>query len=900
MPPDPFDTRLAELFDQALDIPAGQREAWARSAAADDPALLERLLALLRADADDHDPVGAAVRAGMSRLESDAGPLGKRLGPWQVVDIIGEGGMGTVFLAERADREYRKRVAIKLIRGFPDADRLARMRTERQILADLDHPNIAQLIDGGSTDDGQPWLAMEYIDGMPIDQWCATRMLSARQRGELMIQVARAVHFAHQHLVIHRDIKPGNVLVTAEGVPKLLDFGIAKLTDAAEGSDAAVHATRLRYYTPGYSSPEQIEGKAISTASDVFSLGKLLDTVLRAGAENLPLTREPAAIVRRATAAEPPDRYPSASALATDLQRWLDGHAVEALARRRGYRLWRFMVRHRLAVTGVALALAITGLLVAQVVVERRDARLAAARAEQTLTFLTGLIESARPEFALGDEVTVAEVLERGQAQLERDTTAPDLGASIALTLASAWHALDEFPHAGELYRQAAGLAARAGDRNTELRARAKALVVDTRAGRVKEISAQADQVLADIQSRNTADPALRADVLNDWAVWANEAGRAAHARDVLQEVVELRTELGDEAALAAAENNLALAEDRLGNVAAALALAEQSLARKQRVLGPEHPSTLIGLHVTAVAARRMGEFARADQLLDELLARRIEQLGADNPVLADDYNERANAVHDAGDFARAIELYREALALDARLDEQPNRHILLNNLAAAHEDRGDFAAAEPHLLESITLREQRYGADHASTLRARHNLARLRLRQQRLDEARSLATANLAEYRLSLGPEHRDTRNAALLSAWIDWQAAPVATRTPDPLIAAAEAVLSDSPATSLRGLATRSVLARALVDAGHLTDAREQLQALIDDYRTTFGPEHPKAAELELELARIERTEGRPEAAAERIARAAPILEQALTPGAPALTLLECLRRPGHGSCG
>ncbi len=893
MPSRTGDRRIIDLFDQAVDLPVAERADWARNNCSDDPVLLERLLRLLHADTLSDAPLAAVVEVGVRGLEfPDRDWQGRQIGPWRVCREIGVGGMGSVWLAERSDDEYQRQVAIKLIRGFPDSDSLQRLRVERQILADLDHPNIAGLLDGGSTEEGQPYLVMEFIDGQPINDWCAKRALSPRARTELMIKVVRAVHFAHQHLVIHRDIKPGNVLVTDDGTPKLLDFGIAKLVDVGELPE---HQTQVRYYTPHYSSPEQIEGRAVSTLSDVYSLGRLLAEVLQAGRPDQALPREPAAVIARATAAEPADRYFSAGALAADLQRWLDGRAVEALAKRRGYRLYRFIARHRLAAATTLLALLVTTGLVWRVVVESEQARVAAINANQTLTFLTDLIASARPEHAQGREVTVAEVLERGAVQLEQGDISAPLQSNIATTLASAWLALDDFPRAAPLFRSAADAAARAGDKAGQLRALAKYLVAQTRAGQVhaSEVVAVAERLRADLERLSADDPALRADVLNDWAVWANDAGRVDEARQVLLQVIDLRKALGDEAALAAAENNLALAERYLGNFAAALALSEQSLARKRNVLGPDHPSTLLGLRALAIHASLAGEYARADAALDELLAQRVRLFGADNPVLAADYNERGNAVHDAGEYARAIELYQRALKLDAELEGAPGRHIYLNNLAAAHEDRGDYAGAERPLLESIQLREDRFGSDHANTLRVQHNLARLRTLQGNLGEAHQIATTTLQQRDRVLGPEHSDTRYSRLLLSWIDWLDAPPQQRQPDDVIEAAERLLADTPPTSLRGLAARTLLARVLREAGRLDQARAQLIAIIDDFHTSFGLDYPKAAELELELARIDLAQGQNQAVSQRLEHAAPILVLTLAPDAPALQLLDCLRK-------
>lgn len=884
------DLRLVELFDRAVVLPAQQRRAFVLDACSDDAPLAERVLALLAADGDDDRGLSAIIARGTERVAAAQSiAAGTRLGPWRVLQELGRGGMGTVLLAERADDEYRRRVAIKLIGGFPDRERLERLRAERQILADLNHPNIARLLDGGSSEDGQPYLVLEFIDGAPIDRCCAERRTPTRERVRMMIELAQAVHYAHQRLVIHRDIKPGNVLVGADGVPKLLDFGIARLVEVGE---PAQDRTQVRYYTPHYSSPEQVEGRAVSTLGDVFSLGRLLETVLGAGSEAPVVEREAAAIIARATAAAPEDRYPSASALAADLERWRDGYAVEALRRRAGYRLQRFLLRHRAAVGATLLAMVIAAGLVWRTVLESERARLAAARAEQTLAFVTRLIESARPESSQGRAVTVAEVLERGDAELDDPRIAPALRAGIATTLASAWHALDEFPRAAKLYAQAANAAAAAGDRGGELAARAKYLVVQTRAGRVRETTAEATQVRAAIDAWPAAEATLRADILNDWAVWAIDAGHAAEAREVLVEAIKLRQTQADQAALAASEHNLALAEERLGNFDAAMTMLEGSLARKQRLLGPDHPSTLIGLRSMAVIARRAGRYQIADQALNVLLQQRIRLFGADHPALSADYNVRANGLHDAGDYARAIALYQRALALDEALAGAPSRHIYLNNLASAYEDRGEAERALPLYRGSLDLREQRFGADHADTLRARHNLARILLAVGKPDAALALAKQNLEDRRRTLGPEHPDVTQSAALLAQIEFARAPTAASLAT-LDRAATALFKQNAPSSLRALYTHGVLGGALRRLGLWSRAREHLQGAIHGYRDAFGSDHPKAAELELELARIDRAEGHAKAAAERLSRAAPILNRALAAPAPALQLLACLQQ-------
>jgi serine/threonine protein kinase len=269
--------RLQELFDAASALAPGERPAYLDRCCSDDAALREELESLLRADGGDSafllDPVG-----GVAAAIVDAPLLQSRIGAYQVTGELGRGGMGAVYRAVRADDAFRKEVAIKVIRGgADDAQARRRFRAERQILATLDHPHIARLLDGGATEDGRPYVVMELVEGEPLDRYCDARALSLERRLRLFLDVAAAVASAHRRLVVHRDLKPGNILVTAEGTPKLLDFGIAKLLDGPPG---AATATLMRAMTPAYASPEQVRGGPITTATDVYALGMILYELL--------------------------------------------------------------------------------------------------------------------------------------------------------------------------------------------------------------------------------------------------------------------------------------------------------------------------------------------------------------------------------------------------------------------------------------------------------------------------------------------------------------------------------------------------------------------------------------------------------------------------------------------
>lgn len=277
--------RVKELFQQALERPSGERATFVDVAAADDERLRQEVHTLLASHVsatDFLDDPPRAAAAEVTELHDRASCVGERIGPYRTIRRIGRGGTGSVYLAVRDDDEFQRRVAIKVVRrGMATSDILRRFRSERQILASIGHPNIAHLLDGGSTDDGLPYFVMEYIEGEPITVYCDRNRLSIEERLELFCQVCSAVQVAHQNLVVHRDIKPQNILVSSEGIPKLLDFGIAKLLnpDLSSGSHDPT-MLELRVMTPEYASPEQMRGGAITTASDVYSLGVLLYELL--------------------------------------------------------------------------------------------------------------------------------------------------------------------------------------------------------------------------------------------------------------------------------------------------------------------------------------------------------------------------------------------------------------------------------------------------------------------------------------------------------------------------------------------------------------------------------------------------------------------------------------------
>ena len=457
--------RVRELFHRLLEAPPSARRAELERVAEDD-AELARLVRRLLDDADTQvDADGAASAAG------GLVPGTVVAGRYRILRLLGEGGMGAVYLAERID-DIAQKVALKLMRGGSTALHKRFLR-ERQILARLSHPNIAHLVDGGLTDAGVPWFAMEYVDGATLTEACDRQRLDLRARVRLVAQICRAVQFAHRNLVLHRDLKPSNLLLDAEGVPKLLDFGIAKLLD-----DTAADKPQTVTMTPAYAAPEQLRGEPVTTASDVYQLGLVLYELLcgvsahelrrrrvlaRVTTKSLPRLEQAYAqctaghaeriaaerglaparlarvlrgdlgrIVAKATADDPRQRYDGAQALAEDLERWLGGLAVLAQRGSLGYRLGKLLRRH--AYAAAAIALLGVGLLASSVVAINRAGheREQRRRAQTVVAFMRDVFRQGDPQNA-GADARPLDLLERAAARLEARKDVDDVTRAVLL-----------------------------------------------------------------------------------------------------------------------------------------------------------------------------------------------------------------------------------------------------------------------------------------------------------------------------------------------------------------------------------------------------------------------------------------------------------------------------------
>jgi serine/threonine-protein kinase len=748
--------RLSALLDEALDLDEPARAGWLAGLDATDAELgptLRRMLAggaaQETADLLDRRPDFTAPRG------ECAGTLhaGDAVGPYRLLRELGRGGMGEVWLAERSDGQLRRQVALKLpTLGLRRAVLVQRFERERDILAGLSHPHIARLYDAGIAEDGQPYLALEYVDGQPITDYCGTHSLGLRERVQLMRQVMDAVQFAHAHLVIHRDLKPGNVLVTAQAQAVLLDFGIAKLLQDEGGEAAETELTQIggRAMTLHYAAPEQLAGAPVSTATDVFALGALLYELLggqrpfkgtRRDVEEAILHREPprlaglpadlATIVLRAMKKSPAERYPTVNALSDDLGRWLVGAPVVAQADSAWYRTRKFVGRHRLAVTtGVVFALALGGTGVAalwQAAEARQEARRAqqeARRAQAVQGFLLDLFNAnssmqADPQAA--QRTTARDLLDRGAQRVDealRDV--PESRIEVMGTLADLYSQLGLDEPAGQLQLRRAALARQVWGRRDPRLAQVLLDRVEVLqdSPRREEIPALLDEALAVLRDAPSVDPAAQANALVVAArYWRYESlPRARQQADAAVAVLS-RQSPQDPGLVTAwmlrARADLSSLDSEAGERGAREAIA---VARRQGQAAQAWLATpLIAL---ADAQIRQLAFVDAEASLRECLALNEHLFGAAHP-------DTLGAAARLGNLLLGLGRAAEGLALHARVQEAMRaddprrsaawRSYTASQLALTLSDRGRPDLQAPAL--SAEVADLRRTLPHAPVL---------------------------------------------------------------------------------------------------------------------------------------------------------------------------------------
>jgi serine/threonine-protein kinase len=810
-------SRARELFDRLAEEPAAQWEVRALALCPDDADVRAEALALLRADAEaKHPPLDAVgdaapeLLAAMAAMEAQDALAGLRVGPFVLVRELGRGGMGQVWLGERADGEFAQTVAIKLIRGGWDAtDVVARFRAERQILAGLAHPSIAHLVDGGVTADGKPWLALEYVDGDDLRSHCDAARLGIEARLRLFLDVCGAVAYAHARLVVHRDLKPSNLLVDRSGRVKLLDFGIAKLID----SEGAQTATRV--FTPEYAAPEQVRGEAVTTAVDVHALGLLLYELLTgrrpykldrstpAACERAILEQEPTrpslavtrgdadaaaladrrrldprrlrrelrgdldAIVLKALRKEPAARYASAALLADDVRRHLEREPVEAHRGGWRYTAARLVRRHALALglaatAFLALAIGLVAALVSMTEARRqRDIAVAeAAKSQAALEFMGGLFEAADPDESQGVSLSARDLLARGVVRI-RDALEDQPGARAVLlgAMGQAHRGLGLYEESLPLLEEAARLAEAAGDEPTRDAAELQ------RAESLHELARFRDELallehLAPTDAPTVATRLERADIelRRGRALQAlNELDAAAMA---YQAAHDTRRELlgdGDWRTQEVALRQVSLLTLRARH-RDALPIARDTLTAVRRASSERDPHRAEAISALAMVLTNLDELAEAEALRREELGIMHAVYGAEHPQSAGTENDLAAVLFAQQRLAEAAPLFEHVLS-SRRARFGPDHAgvaTVANNLAWCELGLGRAEHARELASDALRIRRAAYGEQHHTTAASLRALGASELSLGDLDAAGVHLREALAAYDASLGPDNR------------------------------------------------------------------------------------------------------------------------------------------------
>ena len=832
--------RLSPLLDALLELPADQRAEHLQVLRCEDPQLAAELERLLLLEADDAEFLNTPV------MQLPAGVVpGARFGPYRLERVLGEGGMGQVWLAARADGLYERKVALKLLRsGLVDSSLRQRFDREREILARFAHPFIARLLDAGVDQGGQPYLALEYVDGEPITSWCQARQLDIAARLDLFRQICDAVSHAHANLIVHRDLKPSNILVTPDGHVRLLDFGIAKLLDV---SPLPVEQTRtgVRAFTLHYAAPEQIRGEPVTTMTDVYSLGVILYELLtgskpyrlkrqtdaeweEAILEGAPLRPSQAAtladplqikpytprrlakmlsgdldnIVLKALAKQPNQRYVSAEALSQDLLCFLRGRPVQARGESMGYRLRKYMQRHRWSIAAVSTILLVLTTALGVVAWQAQRALHEATRAQAMQRFIAELFQdaSSSPNTPIDLRSLLDMGILRGEHSLARQ---PQARAELYGVVAQLRLSLGDYREADELLQRQANLLTHLPDAPFSLRLESATLRgnVQRQLGNPTRCMAQMQPLSTQVDTEQTRLPQQAAAYYTQLGRCLRDVNQADAAKRLFTRALDLRRKQGDESGVAETTLDMATLQADAGNPEQALRTIATGLDRLRQKAGDHHPEAIDMLramcalerntdavdaavrdckqslklaqdlhgpnHRTVIDANRqlaalyvdLGRFNEAETIFLDTTAWMRTRLDANHPDMARAYNSLAIVAWERGDLARAMRFQQQAVDAWRKSGNDGLTSAGLFNLAMILHDAGHEHQALTAVRESTSLRIRQFGAQHALVGDSKRLTGEILAALGNTDLARSELETAVRLTRAGYGPDHSHTR---------------------------------------------------------------------------------------------------------------------------------------------
>ncbi len=756
--------RLSPLLDALLELPEQQRSEHLAALRREDAALadeLEKLLAMEEGDAD-------FLAEPVVDVPNGARP-GARIGPYRLDRLIGEGGMGQVWLAARADGLYERKVALKLLRpGLADPKLRQRFDREREILARFAHPYSARLLDAGSDRDGQPYLALEYVDGEPITSYCQSRQLDIAARIDLFRQVCEAVSHAHANLIVHRDLKPSNILVTPAGHVRLLDFGIAKLLDV-EPLPVEQTRTGVRTFTLHYAAPEQIRGEPVTTMTDVYSLGVVLYELLT-GSKPYRLKRQtdaeweeailageplrpsqaaaracdeaarpysPARLARelagdldnislKALGKRPEQRYVSAEALSQDLLCYLRGRPVMARGESLGYRTRKYLHRHRWALGAATMVLAVMATALGVVSWQARQALREANRAQAMQNFVAGLFESAG-NAPMDTPMDLRALLDLGIVRGERSLARqPQARAELYGVVARLRLGLGDYREAGALLDRQAQLLRALPDAPTSLRLEAATLRGNARRqlSDMRGCERQMQPLLALAEREQEQLPAQVAAFYSQLARCRRDLGQRNLANQLFSRSLKLRRDNGDDVGVAESLLDLSALHADDGDPRQAIRILRDALAQLRHEVGDRHPLAIDMLRSLCSLERNNDDLAAAERDCRESLALAQDLHGRDHRATVDARRQLAALYVDLGRFGEAESEFLDTYAwMRTRLDRNhPDLARTYNSLGVVAWERGDLQRAVHYQTQAVEA--WRSGTNPGLTASGVYNLA--------------------------------------------------------------------------------------------------------------------------------------------------------------------------------
>ncbi|TYP92683.1 serine/threonine protein kinase with TPR repeats [Fodinibius salinus] len=790
--------KVNDIVDTALEIEGKERISYINEQCGDNEELRYQVTELLKSieESDTQDflegtqafPAHLAADLSDDKEQPPASSMvGETIDQYQIKKVIGHGGMGSVFLADRADDAYQGKVALKIMRqGMDTPSNIARFERERNILAMLDHPNIARLLDGGLSNHGLPYLVMEYVDGISLFKYCDKNNLSVEQRLNLFKKVCRGVRHAHKNAVIHRDLKPSNILITQDGDVKVLDFGISKLLKSGDFDSTQLQTqTGARMLTYGYAAPEQIEGESVTTSTDAYSLGILLyellcgvhpfdlddkgltevENIIRQQSPTPPSTKfdqlpkeqqkqltdrrnttpktltkilngDIGAITMKALRKEPEKRYRSADNILEDLKRREQSLPVIARKDTVRYKVGKFVRRHKngIAITaGVLLfTIALSTFYAWKITEERDKAQMEAQKAQQVSSFLTDMFRASDPTFNPKDTVTAATFLERGSERIGQLENQPEIQASLLSIIGQAHSNLGRFNKAKPLIKKSLSL------------------------------------------RKNTygATSFEYAEGISEWGILQRQLGNFSKAESLHRKALKIKkSTVGiHNIETASTLSDLGLVLDQKGKYKEADSLYREALTLEKQILDSEDPQLAELFNNRAGVLSKMGQTEKAEKFFRKALSIWRDNYGEVHPKTSTGYNDLALVLQKQGKIAKADSLFQKNISIDKKLygDSHPYIAQSYNNMGLLYGQNGQLEKAKPYLENALALRRKILEKNHPRLAESLNNLARLYIEMGNNEEARSLAEEALKIDKENFGEKHPyvagDLSNLALI----------------------------------------------------------------------------------------------------------------------------------------